>query len=793
MSSADQWRWTDDDGVQRLLSGEELRAALRDGRLKPTTLVWRRGMKNWCPAGQVEDLMIDEETVETVTQDHPTNRKPPGIQRAPTPSIPVPSGRSGATPRPSNMVDIAALRAQQNPRGRPNTMHGLGDPTKRGSGNPVPADQNVRVPMAPRVPQLGYRGGDADQAAAVLAGPPPDGGWKDGAARGDEEETVTTLRGDQDDSTLSDREKRKSALAKPQLRERKRSIPPPRKRSVPPPARMGSRPPGPGVVTGGAAARTMVSPEQRPRRDSAVPEAVPSTAVLSEAFPSGVGKHQRAHAQMVADPLALEETSSEGSFSVKPVATAPLPAVRPDTPSRPDPKFASEPWQRARVATPQPVSAPQPISTPPPSGPIPHAVHPSGAPISQRPMGMQSTIPTVVPPRKGAVTLQLPILVGASGVLLALFLGSFFAGRWSATALGGMSGAVEARSGWTAVPLFARMTSRAGASQRPCLMLRAPSRYVPNANNRVPVEVLPTDGGKLAVGYAAGPREPRGMMVDPNRGLAEMVYEPGDLDEALSRVVPVNKDGEVSFAPTVVEKDGVTNAITVPSKPSFVIGFQDKALVRMPEPGAEAAPIWDLDPPGKIGDALSASAMGDGRIAVGYRYAGRIWYGIVKSDGAVVSAAKPVIGSPEGVVGKPYLSSNGNDVSVVFADRPNAPGAVAEIRWARTNKGEMPSDAAALELPPGGPGGEAIAPAVAALSGGRWLLMWTEGSVGNRVLRAQTYDRKYRPLGEALRVSPETGSFGQGTLGVVGETAAVVFFLATTGTYEIWGTVLQCE
>ena len=48
-------------------------------------------------------------------------------------------------------------------------------------------------------------------------------------------------------------------------------------------------------------------------------------------------------------------------------------------------------------------------------------------------------------------------------------------------------------------------------------------------------------------------------------------------------------------------------------------------------------------------------------------------------------------------------------------------------------------------------------------------------------------------IGEALRVSPGTGSFGQGTVGSVGEDAAVLFLLATRQGYEIWGTVLQCR
>jgi hypothetical protein len=76
--------------------------------------------------------------------------------------------------------------------------------------------------------------------------------------------------------------------------------------------------------------------------------------------------------------------------------------------------------------------------------------------------------------------------------------------------------------------------------------------------------------------------------------------------------------------------------------------------------------------------------------------------------------------------------------------------------------------------------------------------MWTEGQKGQqRVLRAQTYDRDGQRIGEALQVSPATGSFGQGTVGVKGESAAVVFLLQRREgyqvRYELWGTVLQCQ
>ena len=73
MGSADQWRWTDDEGVQRLLGADELRSALTDGRLKPATLVWRRGMPSWIPAKDVPELQpaLVDDGPDTVTATRP--------------------------------------------------------------------------------------------------------------------------------------------------------------------------------------------------------------------------------------------------------------------------------------------------------------------------------------------------------------------------------------------------------------------------------------------------------------------------------------------------------------------------------------------------------------------------------------------------------------------------------------------------------------------------------------------------------------------------------------------------
>ena len=56
MTARDEWRWTDDRGVQRLVGTDELRAALTSALLPGTTLVWREGMKEWKTAATMPEL-----------------------------------------------------------------------------------------------------------------------------------------------------------------------------------------------------------------------------------------------------------------------------------------------------------------------------------------------------------------------------------------------------------------------------------------------------------------------------------------------------------------------------------------------------------------------------------------------------------------------------------------------------------------------------------------------------------------------------------------------------------------
>ena len=779
--------------MQRLLGVSDLRSAIADGRLTGTTLVWKRGMPSWLPAKDVPELMDDvDDGPDTLTAQRATDLGP---KAKPSPSVPAPEiDWSLSKPPPSNMVDISTLRAGQKRPGA-STLMGVGDDRAREVG----ARSEINVPEAPKLPII-------DKSSK------PDGGWKSGAARQDEEQTVTQLRTEED--LVAEQKKRATKVRK------KRSVPPPRKKRLGGAMRGATKtnvlPDGKKVTrqpqqrrkrpVSKPAPKTTALPDDK--RPPSVPAPVSSSEVLSEAFAGGEKKklsprtlvspidatQGQGSARDKADQRSPQSSAAPGvddATKVKAQAsrparmpTAPLPEVRPPESAGPQgPSFAREPWHRSDGPPPRdPVDADWGGRNDV-AAPQPHAAR------------LQRDIVTAVPPpiaQASSMSWQSPVALGAGAAALVLILLSFYAGRVTSTAEMGVTKVVLARTGWVTVPLYARARAPA-APPRPCLMLRAPSRVSGAVSKKIPISLTPF-GDKLAVGYGRSITQPRGLWFDPVAGSSDLVHEPGKADEPenLSRVVPIVQGEQVIFAETLAEDRGVRQAVFVPTSKPFVVGFADGQLGKLDKPGGEVNNLWALDEQRSRPDALVIEPSAGG-FPIAYRHQQRIFYGGLKSDASVGHAARQIVGSG-GKVGRPAVATDGSEVLVVFADRPPAPQAGIELRWAHGPLGKPLADATIVDIPSGGPGGDAMAPAVAALPGNRWLMMWTEGlRNGPKTLRAQTYDRKYRPIGEALRVTPATGSFGQGSIGVVGDAAAALFLMATSRGFEIWGTVLQCR
>ena len=51
-----EWRFTDEQGVERSGTTDELREALRSGKVSPSALVWTEGMEEFLAASKVPEL-----------------------------------------------------------------------------------------------------------------------------------------------------------------------------------------------------------------------------------------------------------------------------------------------------------------------------------------------------------------------------------------------------------------------------------------------------------------------------------------------------------------------------------------------------------------------------------------------------------------------------------------------------------------------------------------------------------------------------------------------------------------
>jgi len=814
LASADYWRWTDDGGVQRLVSIEELRAALASGRLKPDTLVWHRGMSGWRPAASVPELATDD----AAGGRRPSRIGPVGVIAARSPSIPPPE--PGGQRVPSNIVDIDALRAQQG-GGQRKTIAGIGpndevndgdgptiDLRERasdwqgvaGGGGAVVRDDpsiTVSIPQPPKLPTGTGVGSSAPQgrktAAQQKSARPskPDGAWPIGRQRADEDDATTLIRPDRELPSAPAKREAKQRRAPAAGRPADRSGPPSRpRRSKPPPPPRRSAPKlrqAPASARGGAQARRLAATSggsagapasARPKRT----EAAPARRVATAPLPATEPRPQR----QTRPSDAAERPAAQGSGAAARtgMATMPLQASAPEgsqTVGLPD---GSEP-----KAGPQEVSAGSPKAEP--QRPL---IQPweGGSDTLDRFDAQQGAGRGVLGSGKRSIrqafTIRLSALVTAAVAVGLLIAGSFLVGWFVKPARKGGADVARAHKGLVAVPLFARTVGRL-EPPKACLMLRAPERWAPAASKKISFELTATAEGKLAIGYARSSKKVRGLLIDPTTGVVKSRFTGKTTKKKLSRVVPLVGPKGVRYAPTLRKQGKMRNAVWVSAEKPFVVGFTATHCATAAAPGKKSRNLWKLAGKGTPAKLRTVAIPSRG-VAVAYAHGGRNWYAWLDEDGEVAHPAAAVE-TKAATVGQPQLGYNEDELSLVFAEIPKK-GAPARIRWARAPIGQPLGKPKVVRLPKGGPGGHAKAPAIAGLPGGRWLLMWTEGKVGGYVLRAQTYDRDQKPIGKALRVSPATGSFGQGAVGVEGQSAAVVFLMAAGREFEIWGTVLRC-
>lgn len=300
------------------------------------------------------------------------------------------------------------------------------------------------------------------------------------------------------------------------------------------------------------------------------------------------------------------------------------------------------------------------------------------------------------------------------------------------------------------------------------------------------LEATVTQNG-LAIGFATSAREGVAQWFESNtvsrvRGNADVRH-----------VTPMILGGKaIAMLDFDRRGDRLQMRRVVPSGSLFDVGVADNAIMWAPHGTSSVAKLFDLEGEGPV-EALRAVPLdGQKGVALAFRRGGSVYVGAAVGDAVLEpkSGLARITGS--GQVGSPAVATSGDALMVAFADR--APDQEEwQVRFARTTLGQAPGESVVLALPEGGPGGQAMSPAIASLGGGAFLLAWTEGPVANHQVRAIAMDSDGRAAGSALTISAPGVNAGQPQAAVGPDGKGVVAFLVAKGkSYEVHATPISC-
>ena len=387
--------------------------------------------------------------------------------------------------------------------------------------------------------------------------------------------------------------------------------------------------------------------------------------------------------------------------------------------------------------------------------------------------------------RKSALEVPMSAVLAVSSVWVIGLVAFFFVGRVSGFKSAGKipianQGLSEAfllkAAGPAAAPVVA-----VDNEPKPCWVTRQPSRWAPSASKTVSFDMRPHETSIL-LGFAVDDKKAAGLKIEPKTGKFEEIFKK-ETTEPIVRVSP--RAGGTDFY--VGEKADRTY-LPVDAPAPFFMSFEKGMIGSVDSPEGSVEPLWTLEGDEPV-TAEQVLPVTDG-YALAFRRGNDVSLGLFGADRKIKGEIAKL--DSKGKNGKPRIGTNGTELAATFAvkadDLDDTPW---KLHIARAPIGTNPA-VVELELAPGGPGGDAIAPDIIGLKDGRWLLMWTEGKSGERAIRAQTYEASFEPIGDPIALSPPAGSFGQALLGVVGTYTTVVFLQAADDGFEMWGAVLQC-
>jgi hypothetical protein len=149
--------------------------------------------------------------------------------------------------------------------------------------------------------------------------------------------------------------------------------------------------------------------------------------------------------------------------------------------------------------------------------------------------------------------------------------------------------------------------------------------------------------------------------------------------------------------------------------------------------------------------------------------------------------------SAAATLGTPTIAVSGDTVMIAYPEK-FLPGDPWRIRLARWKPGVGCPVPSTFVPPRGGLGVHTMAPSLAALPQGGFLLAWTEGPVGNHQVRAQAIGLEGEPDGPALEISRASVNAGQSSVAVgPSGIAGVAYFEGINESYKLMAVPLRCD
>jgi len=327
-----------------------------------------------------------------------------------------------------------------------------------------------------------------------------------------------------------------------------------------------------------------------------------------------------------------------------------------------------------------------------------------------------------------------------------------------------------------------------------CRVTKEAVRIAAKASKDVPLEIAVGAGGDRArIGFSTDASAAQGLSID----LASFKMAPEFAARAykVRAVIPLAMQNRTIF---VINADGKRDRLqawrTLSIDPPIFVGWADNAVSVATKPGESPHALWTLDGDA-MPDTIRSADAGEQGMAVVFRRRGGIFGGFLGKDRSPHGGLTQIAGAgaPEGSpVGSPSIAVSGSTIAVAFADRASA-SEPWSLRIGAASVGSFPAQTSQFAVPPGGPGGAAIAPALAGLADGRFLLAWTEGSGGSHDVRAQTLGADLKPIGAPFTVSHSGGNAGQGAAAVSAGKGLVAYLALTDRSYEVWGAGVDCR